>query len=149
MARVRRTADVTWEGNVARGAGTISGESGALAALPFSLATRVRTTAGKTSPEELLAAAHAGCFAMSLSSELTSAGTPPERLSVTATCTLDEVEGQGHRIVAMEIDARGRVSAADASAFARAARAADEGCTLSQLVRASADVTVNATLEES
>ena len=148
MARVRRSADVTWEGNVARGAGTISGQSGALSALPFSLATRVGQTAGNTSPEELLAAAHAGCFAMSLSGELTRAGTPPERLSVSATCTLDEVEGQGHRIVAVEIEARGRVSAADAAAFARAARAADESCTLSQLVRASADVTVNATLEE-
>jgi osmotically inducible protein OsmC len=149
VPRVRRSADVTWQGNVARGAGTVSGESGALATIPFSLAARIGRVPGKTSPEELLAAAHAGCFAMSLSTELTSAGTQPERLSVSATCTLDEVEGQGHRIVAMEIDARGRVPGADAAAFERAAQAADAGCTFSHLLRASADVTVNATLEES
>jgi osmotically inducible protein OsmC len=148
VPRVRRSADVTWEGNVARGAGTISAQSGAFEALGFSVATRVGQPEGKTSPEELLAAAHAGCLAMSLSSVLTRAGTPPERLSVSATCTLDEVEGQGHRIVAMEIDARGRVPGLAADAFERAARAADESCTFSHLLRASADVTVNATLEE-
>jgi lipoyl-dependent peroxiredoxin len=149
MPRVRRSADVTWEGSVARGDGTISGRSGALNGLGYSLATRVAKPEGKTSPEELLAAAHAGCFAMSLSNELTRAGTPPQRLAVSATCTLDEVEGRGHRIVRMEIDARGRAAGADPEAFAAAARAADAGCTFSHLVRASAEVTVNATLEES
>jgi lipoyl-dependent peroxiredoxin len=148
VPRVRRSADVTWEGNVARGAGTVSAESGAFEALGFSVASRVGQPEGKTSPEELLAAAHAGCLAMSLSTELTRAGTPPERLSVSATCTLDEVEGQGHRIVAMEIRARGRVPGLDAAAFEQAARAADEGCTFSHLLRASASVTVNAKLDE-
>jgi len=148
MPRVRRSADVTWEGNVARGAGTISARSGAFESLGYSVATRVGQPEGKTSPEELLAAAHAGCLAMSLASELTRGGTPPEHLSVSATCTLDEVEGGGHRIVAMDIDAYGRVPGIDAEAFERAARAADERCTLSHLVRASAEVKVNATLEE-
>jgi lipoyl-dependent peroxiredoxin len=148
MPRVRRSADVTWEGSVARGEGTISARSGALSGLAYSLATRVGEPKGKTSPEELLAAAHAGCFAMSLSTELTKAGTPPQRLAVSATCTLDEVEGKGHRIVRMEIDARGRAAGADAEAFVEAARAADAGCTFSHLLRASAEVTVKATLEE-
>jgi osmotically inducible protein OsmC len=148
MPRVRRSADVTWEGNVARGAGTISARSGAFESLGYSVATRVGQPEGKTSPEELVAAAHAGCLAMSLASELTRGGTPPEHLAVSATCTLDEVEGGAHRIVAMDIDAHGRVPGIDAEAFERAARAADERCTLSHLVRASAKVTVKATLEE-
>jgi osmotically inducible protein OsmC len=148
VPRVRRSADVTWEGNVARGTGRISAQSGAFEGLEYSVATRVGQPEGKTSPEELLAAAHAGCLAMSLASELTRAGTPPERLSVSATCTLDEVEGGGHRIVAMELDARGRVAGVEAEAFEHAARAADNRCTFSHLVRASAAVTVNATLEE-
>jgi lipoyl-dependent peroxiredoxin len=148
MPRVRRSADVIWEGNVARGKGAISAPSGAFDELGISLATRVGRPDGNTSPEELLAAAHAGCFAMSLSNELTKAGTPPARLSVSATCTLDEVDGAGHRIVAMEIEARGRAPDLDAETFERAARAADESCTFSHLLRASANVTVNATLEE-
>ena len=96
--------------NVARGAGSITAStSGAFAALPYSVATRIGAAEGNTSPEELLAAAHAGCYAMSLASELTEAGTPPERLDVHCTITMDEVEGAGHRIVASAIEARGRV----------------------------------------
>ena len=86
MPRIVRNADVTWEGNVARGAGSITAASGAFATLPYSLATRVGQPEGKTSPEELLAAAHAGCFAMSLASELTGRDLPPERLATSATC---------------------------------------------------------------
>ena len=148
MARVRRSADVTWEGNAARGAGSISGRSGGLTALPFSEPARIGPPEGKTSPEELLAAAHAGCYAMSLAAELSRAGAPPERLSVTATATLDKVEGVGHRIVAVDLEARGRVPGMDAPGFQQAAAAADEGCTLSALVKASAKVSVNAKLDE-
>jgi osmotically inducible protein OsmC len=144
---VQRTADVTWEGNLARGAGHISGRSGALDALPYTAATRIGAPEGKTSPEELVAAAHAGCYAMSLAGELTSAGTPPERLSVTATCTLDEVQGN-HLIVAMDVEARARVPDIDEQAFMSLARKADAGCTISALVRASAQVSVRAELEE-
>ena len=144
---MQRTADVTWEGNLARGAGHISGRSGALDALPYTAATRIGAPEGKTSPEELVAAAHAGCYAMSLAGELTSAGTPPERLSVTATCTLDEVQGN-HLIVAMDVEARARVPDIDEQAFKSLARKADAGCTISALVRASAQVSVRAELEE-
>ncbi|MGH3102712.1 MAG: OsmC family peroxiredoxin [Gaiellaceae bacterium] len=147
MPRVRRTADVVWEGNAARGKGTISGRSGGLDALPFSEPARIGEPEGNTSPEELLAAAHAGCYAMSLAAELSRAGTPPERLAVTATCTLDEVEGAGHRVVAMELEARGSVPGIDADAFGQAARAADEGCTFSALVKASARVSIDAQLD--
>ena len=146
MPRVSRTAEVSWEGNLARGEGAISGGSGALDRLPYSLATRVGAPEGKTSPEELVAAAVGGCFAMSLSGELTSAGTPPERLDVTATCTMDEVGGR-HLVTEVGLDVRGRVRGIDAETFERAAIAAEEGCTMAALVRASAEVRLEATLE--
>jgi osmotically inducible protein OsmC len=144
---VQRSADVTWEGNFARGSGTISAETGAFQGLGFSLPTRIGASEGRTSPEELLAAAHAGCYAMSLAGELTQAGTPPEQLSVTATVTLDEVEGGSHRIVSSELDARARGDGIDAAGLERAARAADDGCPFSALIKASGTVNVNAELE--
>lgn len=148
MPRVQRGADVTWEGNLARGSGKLSAQTGAFRGLPFSVPTRVGQAEGKTSPEELLAAAHAGCWAMSLAGELTSAGTPAERLTVGATTTLDEVEGAGHRIVASEIRATALVPGIDRAAFERAVEAAEAGCTLSALIKASATVTVSAELDE-
>jgi len=147
VPRVQREASVTWEGNVARGSGSISAASGAFESLPYSLATRIDRPDGKTSPEELLAAAHAACYAMSLANELASSGKEPEHLDVRATVTLDEVEGGSHRIVASELLARARVNELDGPALQRAAEAASEGCTLSALVAASAQVNVQATLE--
>jgi osmotically inducible protein OsmC len=148
MPKIERSAAVSWEGNLARGSGAISAEtSGAFTELPYSLPTRVGAAEGRTSPEELLAAAHAGCYAMSLASELTDAGTPPERLDVRCRVVMDEVEGKGHLIVASELTVAGRVPEADDQAFQRAAAAADEGCSFSHLVRASATVTVSASLE--
>jgi osmotically inducible protein OsmC len=88
VPRVQRSADVTWTGNVARGSGAISAATGAFAELPYSLASRVERPDGKTSPEELLAAAHAACYAMSLAGELAGAGSPPDRLDVQATVTV-------------------------------------------------------------
>jgi len=148
VPRIVRQADLTWEGNVARGSGRITAaSSGAFVDLPFTLASRIGDPEGKTSPEELLAAAHAGCFTTSLGSELTRAGTPAERLDVRCTITMDEVEGVGHRIVASAIEARGRVPGSDTAAFAQAAAAADDGCPFSALVRASATVTIQAIFE--
>jgi osmotically inducible protein OsmC len=146
MPRIERVAELTWEGNTARGNGTMTAGSGAFESMPFSLPSRIERVGGKTSPEELLAAAHGGCFTMSLSTELTKAGTPPERLDVRVTVVMDEVEGKGHQVVSSHLDARGRVPDADAESFARAATEADEGCPLSTLIKASATVTYEATL---
>jgi osmotically inducible protein OsmC len=147
MPRIVREAEVNWEGNVARGAGRISAaSSGAFSGLTFTAATRSGVPEGKTSPEELLAAAHGGCFSMSLASELSKAGTPPERLDVRCVVTMDEVEGKGHQIVHSQLEARGTVPDCDEAAFAQAAEAADAGCPFSTLIRASATVTVSATL---
>ncbi|HXF97648.1 MAG TPA: OsmC family peroxiredoxin [Gaiellaceae bacterium] len=147
MPRIVREAEIVWEGSVARGQGVVRACSSGAFALPTTLASRVAEPGGKTSPEELLAAAHAACFATSLGSELARAGTPPERLEVRCTVTMDEVQGAGHRIVASAITARGWVPGADAEGFAQAAREADSGCPFSALIRASGEVTVHATLE--
>jgi lipoyl-dependent peroxiredoxin len=147
MPRVQREATVTWEGNVARGNGAITAATGAFDQLPYSLASRVEKPDGKTSPEELLAAAHAACYAMSLASELSSAGSPPDHLDVHSTVTLDQVEDGSHRIVSSELLARARVTGTDEETLQRLARAASEGCPFTKLIEASAQVTVNATLE--
>jgi osmotically inducible protein OsmC len=147
VPRIRRSADVVWEGNLARGTGSISAGTGAFTGLAYSLPARVEAPGEKTSPEELLAAAHAGCFGMSLAGELTAAGSPPERLDVSCTITMDEVEGKGHVVVDSTIEARARVPGADADRLRRAVEAADEGCSFSKLIRASASVSVHARLE--
>jgi osmotically inducible protein OsmC len=147
MPRVQREAKVTWEGNVARGSGAISAATGAFEDLPYSLATRVEKPDDKTSPEELLAAAHAACYAMSLAGELAGAGNAPEQLDVRAVVTLDQVADGSHRIVASELFARARVTGIDAAGLDQVAAAASKGCTFSALIEASGTVTVNATLE--
>lgn len=148
MPRIAREADATWEGTVARGAGVVSATSSGAFELPVTLASRIAMPEGKTSPEELLAAAHASCFITSLGSELARAGTPAERLEVHCTITMDEVEGMGHRIVASAISARGVAPGADAASFAQAAEEADVGCPFSSLIKGTATVTIEATLEE-
>ena len=148
MPRIERHADVVWEGNLARGTGRISAGTGAFEALEYSNAVRIgKGKEGKTSPEELLAAAHAGCFASSLAGELTRAGTPPERLDVTANIVMDEVAGKGHLIVASELRVRARVPGIDEDAFQAVVGEADDGCSFSALIKASARVSVTADLE--
>src|SRR5262249_39203956 len=93
MAVAERHAEGDWEGNLFQGHGTLQGGSGALPDLPVTWAARAERPDGKTSPEELIAAAHAACYAMAFSNTLDKAGTPPERLHVSATCTLDRVGG--------------------------------------------------------
>jgi osmotically inducible protein OsmC len=147
MPRIVREAEVAWEGTASRGAGVVRAASSGAFELPVTIASRVGDPEGKTSPEELLAAAHAACFVTSLGSELARAGTPPERLSVHCTITMDEVEGIGHRIVSSGIAATGTVPECDQASFAQAAEAADAGCPFSALLKASATVTIEATLE--
>jgi len=147
VPRVQRNATVRWEGNVARGSGTITAATGTFTELPFSLASRVEKADGKTSPEELLAAAHAACYGMSLAGELAGAGSAPERVEVRATVTLDQVEDGSHRIVASELLARARVKEIEQETLDRLAQSASEGCPFSKLIAASGTVTVNATLE--
>jgi osmotically inducible protein OsmC len=144
VPRIERSAKVEWEGSVARGAGTISGDTGAFSGLPYTLASRLGSPEGKTSPEELLAAATAGCFTTSLGSELARDGTPPGRLEIHCLIVMDEVPDQGHQIVGADITVHAEVEGASEEALAAAIERADVGCPFSALLkRAGATVTVN------
>ncbi|HSX22993.1 MAG TPA: OsmC family peroxiredoxin [Gaiellaceae bacterium] len=147
MPRIERTAEVTWDGNIARGAGTLSGGSGAFSELGYSLATRIGAPEGKTSPEELLAAAHGGCLTMALVGELTAAKTPPGHVATTCLIVMDEVPGQGHQIVGSHVELVVTVDGLDDDGLQAALAKADEGCPFSALLRrAGADVQSSARL---
>jgi osmotically inducible protein OsmC len=148
VPRIERTADVRWEGNLARGAGLISaGSSEAFTELAYTSASRIGQPEGKTSPEELLAAAHGGCFTMSLAGELTAIGHPPESIEVTCRIVMDEVPGQGHQIVGSELTAAVTAPGVDEAAFAAVVQVADEGCPFSALLkRSGATVDISAAL---
>jgi osmotically inducible protein OsmC len=150
MPRIERDAEIVWEGNLARGEGRLSAaSSGAFNGLPISVATRVGAPEGRTSPEELLAAAHGGCFASSLAGELTGLGHPPGRLELSCRVVMDEVAGSGHQIVGSELVVTASVPGLDADTLARALVLADEGCPFSALLkRGGADVSVQASLRD-
>jgi len=147
MAKAERRAEVTWQGNLVQGSGRIdSVGSGAFGNLPITWASRTESSDGKTSPEELIAAAHASCFAMALSHGLAQGGTPPERLHVSAVSTFEQVEG-GFRITTMNLDVQGKVPGLDQAGFEAAARQAGEGCPVSNALRNNVDIRVRAHLE--
>ena len=135
MPRIERSAKVIWEGNVARGSGHISGDTGAFSELPYTLASRIGNPEGKTSPEELLAAAHAACFTTSLGSELARDSTPAGHIEVHCTIVMDEVPGEGHQIVGANLTVHTEVEGASDEALADAVRRADEGCPFSTLLK--------------
>ena len=137
------SATTVWEGNLGHGAGTAAPDSGAFPAVEVSWASRTARAAGKTSPEELLASAHASCFCLALSDELDEAGTPPERLEATARVDFDPDQG----VRSSHIAVRGRVPGIDQEKFSGAARAASEGCPISGALKGNIDITVEATLE--
>jgi lipoyl-dependent peroxiredoxin len=147
MPRIERNATITWEGNLARGDGSIAAGSGAFSGLPYSLPARIGAPGGKTSPEELLAAAHGGCLTMSVAGELTGAGTPPGRLETSCLIVMDEVEGQGHQVVASHVDVVAAVEGVDDTTLQTVLAAAHAGCPFSTLLRhAGVEVHVSARL---
>ena len=143
MATERR-AEVTWHGSLKDGGGTIeSVGSGALSPLDVSWPARAEEPDGQTSPEELLAAAHASCFSMALSNGLTKSGHEPESLSVSATVTF--VPGTG--ITRSQLDVQGNVPGIDADEFRRAAETAKDECPVSQALKGNVDMSVDARLQ--
>ncbi len=146
MAGAQRRAEARWEGNLTQGRGRITVGSGAFGELPITWAARIERPDGKTSPEELIAAAHAGCYAMALSNTLNQDGTPPETLNVTAVSTLDRVGG-AFKITTMELEVRGRVPKLDAPGFEKAAQKAEQGCPVSNALRNNVEIRVRAQLE--
>src|SRR5215210_5188937 len=122
MANVERRAHVVWEGDLAGGNGTLTADSSkTLEEVAVTWASRVERPDGKTSPEELIAMAHASCYAMAFSHTLAEAGNPPARLQVTATCQLESIPG-GIKVAAMNLDVRGRVPGIDQATFEEMAR---------------------------
>jgi lipoyl-dependent peroxiredoxin len=145
MALAERRADVSWQGNLTQGNGSINTGSGALSQLPVTWASRTERSDGKTSPEELIAAAHAACYAMAFSHTLTQAGTPPEQLHVTAVCSLDRTD-TGLKIASMALEVTGTVPGLDQAGFETAARQAELGCPVSNALRNNVAISVNAHL---
>jgi osmotically inducible protein OsmC len=140
---MKRKASAEWNGDLKTGKGTVSTDSGALAGKPYSFTTRFENEKG-TNPEELIAAAHAGCFTMALSGELGKAGLVPESLKTTATVSLDKLDA-GWTITESHLDVVGRIPGASADAFLAAAEAAKKGCPISRLLNAT--ITLEAKLE--
>jgi len=146
MATTRR-ATATWSGDLLSGRGSVSASSsGLFSDQPTTWASRTEEPNGVTSPEELLAAAHASCFSMACSNNLAKAGTPVERLDVEVSVTADRLDA-GWTVVSAAIDVRGRVPGATQQSFEEAANAAKDGCPISRALMGNVDITVKATLE--
>ena len=140
-----REAEIIWEGPLARGTGTLTSGSGALDQLAVTWASRTERPDGRTSPEELIAAAHASCFAMALALLLDAHHTPPRRLAVSAACTLDEVE-HAPRITTVELTVRAQVPGLDATDLERTVARAAELCPVSNALHGNVEVNVRSEL---
>ena len=145
MATAERRAEVVWNGDLQSGSGTFDlASSGAWTGANVSFATRTENPNGNTSPEELIAAAHASCYAMALSNVLHEGGNDAEELRITATCVLDM---GSLKITTETLEVHGRVPGLDADGFQQAVEQADQVCPVTNALRGSADIQVNATLD--
>lgn len=145
MAEVR-SAQVTWNGDLMSGAGTIDYvSSGVFSRMPVSWASRTSAHNGQTSPEELLAAAHGSCFSMALSSRLAKNGTPATKLRIKAEIVFDNAGG-GWKVTTSRITVTGEVPGIDAETFARIAEDAKENCPISQALKGNVELVLEATL---
>ncbi len=140
---MKRKASARWQGDLKTGKGEVSTDSGVLENAAYSFTTRFENGKG-TNPEELIAAAHAGCFTMALSAELGKASLVPESLRTTATITLDKLDS-GWTVTESHLEVVGKVPGASAEAFRKAAETAETGCPISKLLRAK--ITMDAKLE--
>ncbi len=140
---MQRKASAEWKGSLKEGSGSVSASSGVFSKTPFSFGTRFGDQPG-TNPEELIAAAHAGCFSMALSAQLGTANLTPESIRTNATLTMEKLDS-GWTITAIHLDVVGKVPKADAATFQKLADAAKTGCPVSKVLNAK--ITMNAKLE--
>src|SRR6266853_4503057 len=140
---MQRNASAHWSGGLKDGKGTLTSPSGVLKSTPYSFATRVETQPG-TNPEELIAAAHAGCFSMALSGQLGNAGMTAESINTTASVTLEKTDA-GFTITEVHLEVTAKIPGADSQAFETAANNAKAGCPISRLLKA--EITMDAKLE--
>jgi len=143
----KRRADVTWENDLIRGSGKVRFGTGAFPETGVTWVSRTEQPGGKTSPEELLAAAHASCYAMALSATLAGNKTPPTRLDVTAECIFDRV-GDKWKVTTMELTVKGVVPNIDSAKFEEMAKIGEAGCPISNALRNNVEIKVNASLEQ-
>ena len=141
---MKRTGSAVWQGGIKDGRGTVSTESGVLDGAQYSFSTRFEDGKG-TNPEELLAAAHAGCFSMALSKQLNDAGLTADSINTTAAVRLEKTDA-GFTITKVHLDVTARVPGADAAAFETAANNAKAGCPVSKVLNA--EITIDASLED-
>lgn len=141
---MKRSASAEWKGGLKDGKGTISTDSGVLSNTQYSFSTRFEDGAG-TNPEELIAAAHAGCFSMALSGQLAQAGLTADSIRTTASVSLEKTDA-GFAITSIHLDVKARVPGADEAAFTTAANNAKTGCPVSKVLKA--EITMDATLEQ-
>jgi len=134
-----RKASAVWNGSLKQGKGTVSTESGVLSKSPYSFATRFESSPG-TNPEELIAAAHAGCFSMALSAQLGNANITPESIETCATLTMEKLDA-GFTITKIHLDVAARIPGGDKAAFEKAAQEAKAGCPISRLLKAEITMT--------
>jgi osmotically inducible protein OsmC len=142
-----REATVVWEGGLSSGSGVFSVGSGAFPNQPVTWASRTEEPGGKTSPEELIAAAHASCYSMALSHALQSAGHTPDRLTVTAQVGFGPKPGGGMQVTHSNLTVRGKVPGIDQATFAEIARQGEQGCPVSNALRNNVSINLEATLE--
>jgi osmotically inducible protein OsmC len=142
---IERRAHATWDGDLRSGSGRFDVGSGAIGGQEVTFASRFEDSGGKTSPEELIAAAHATCVSMALANGLAQAGHPPTRLETDAVATLDQGEG-GFRITSMQLTVRGQVDGIDEDAFRAAADEAKAGCPVSNALAGNVEITLDAAL---
>ena len=147
MVLARRRAEVGWQGTLEEGRGSFTVGSWMVGEVPVTWSSRTSPEEESTSPEELMAAAHASCYAMALSLVLGERGTPPESIDVQAACALDAVS-EGFRITTMDLEVRGRVPNLDAEGFRRAADYAHQICPVSNALKDNVEVRVNTVLED-
>jgi len=140
---VERTANAEWQGDLTGGSGTVSTESGVVRDATIKWSSRAEAADENTSPEELIAAAHASCVSMALAHGLAEAGTPAQRLESQATATFDQV-GDGFRMTTMRLQIRGQVDGLDEDGFREAAEQAKDNCPVSQALSENVEVTVDA-----
>lgn len=145
MPVAERSATAEWTGDLPKGKGRVTFATGALPELPVTWAARTEAPDGKTSPEELIAGAHAACFCMAFSNTLSQDGHPPEKLTVQATCAFDRVDGK-MKITTMTLRVRGVVPGLDAAAFRATAKRAEQGCPVSNALRNNVRIELDADL---
>ena len=141
---MKRSGSAVWQGDLKNGKGTVSTDSAVLSEHQYSFGTRFENGKG-TNPEELIAAAHASCFTMALSAQLSNAGLTPEKLETKATVTLDKLEA-GWAVTHILLEVKGRVPNADQAAWEKATHAAKTGCPISKLLNTTIDM--NARVEK-